>query len=271
MDCENWLMLTETDWLHFMALTLCFFHVSTCTMSPCISCMPYAVRYSLLALPKRLELVPRHGRKGGRFSPVVLCGRLVSVSCFHSLYYFFCWLRWIEQQFLVVLSEWVACSMAVLVTWTAWPLQFMIFSQSSCSHHNRVCSIRYLTELRLRSHLRSLRVSTLSRTFGSIVCFLPGRARRKTTEKNKPNEQQTISNSELCDFSFQLCVTSQKSRISKFKLGGSKCDFWPGCQVTNTPLSLYTSMTSQILDSSMHLKVGFQLSMPLVPDSKPVS
>ena len=52
---------------------------------------------------------------------------------------------------------------------------------------------------------------------------------------------------------------------------GSKCDFSPVCQVTNTPLSLYTSMTSQILDSSMHLKVGFQLSMPLVPVSKPVS
>ena len=97
MDCENWLMLTETDWLHVMALTLCFFHVSTCAMSPCISCMPYAVRYSLLALPKRLELVPRHGRKGGRFSPVVVRGRLVSVSCFHSLYYFFGWLPWIGK------------------------------------------------------------------------------------------------------------------------------------------------------------------------------
>ena len=102
MDCENWLMLTETDWLHVMALTLCFFHVSTCTMSPCISCMPYAVRYSLLALPKRLELVPRHGRKGGRFSPVVLCGRLVSVSCFHSLYYFFLQAAMDRQSFYLV-------------------------------------------------------------------------------------------------------------------------------------------------------------------------
>ena len=75
--CSCWL---NHVWLHVMALTLCFIHVSSCTMWPCISCMPYTVRYRLLALPQRLELVPRHGRKGRRFSPVVLCRRFFQLA-----------------------------------------------------------------------------------------------------------------------------------------------------------------------------------------------